>query len=71
MSISKKSFQVKLGVVPVSKFIFSKEETIKYKLLLDKKLKHWKIDFVNMVYIALREIKKGEEYKHPSPFSVL
>ncbi|WP_255624560.1 hypothetical protein [Clostridioides sp. ES-S-0108-01] len=40
-------YKIKLGVAPTRRNIFSKEEAIKYKQLISKKLKSMHIDFVD------------------------
>ena len=43
-----KNFSIKLGYVPISKFVFSWEDAKKYKQLIENKIKEWGIDYVNI-----------------------
>jgi L-fucose isomerase-like protein len=40
--------QIKLGLAPTRRFCFSVEDSLKYKKLIEEKLKEWKVDFVNI-----------------------
>ena len=40
--------QIKLGLAPTRRRVFSVEDSLKYKKLIEEKLKSWKIDFVNL-----------------------
>ncbi len=39
---------VKLGFCPIGKFVFSHEYALRYKSILEGKLKAWNIDFVSL-----------------------
>ena len=43
-----KEFPVKVGFIPISKFIFNYEESLKYKQRIESKLREWKIDYVSI-----------------------
>lgn len=40
--------KVKLGLAPTRRFCFSVEDAHKYKKLVEKKLKSWEVDFINL-----------------------
>lgn len=40
--------KVKLGLCPIGKFVFSHEDALKYKKLIETKLRNWDIDFVSI-----------------------
>ena len=40
--------KIKLGLAPTRRRVFSVEDSLKYKKLIEKKLKGWEIDFVNL-----------------------
>ncbi len=40
--------KLKLGLAPTRRFVFSAEDAAKYKVLVEQKLKEWKIEFVNV-----------------------
>jgi L-fucose isomerase-like protein len=45
----KRGFEaVKLGYVPISKFVFSREDALRYKRLVQSKLEAWGINFVSI-----------------------
>ena len=46
--MQKKSFKIKLGYIPISKFVFSWEDAKKYKQLIEDELKQWGIEYVNI-----------------------
>ncbi|MHC4122043.1 MAG: L-fucose/L-arabinose isomerase family protein [Planctomycetota bacterium] len=37
-----------MGLCPIGKFVFSNEDAVKYKKLLQKKLKDWQVEFVDL-----------------------
>jgi len=39
---------VKLGLCPIGKFVFSHEDAMRYKAILEDKLRQWGIDYVNI-----------------------
>ena len=39
---------VKIGLAPTRRNVFSVEDSLKYKALIEKKLKSWDVDFVNL-----------------------
>ena len=40
--------KLKLGLAPTRRFVFSVEDAHKYKKAVEKKLRSWKVDFVNL-----------------------
>jgi L-fucose isomerase-like protein len=40
--------KMKIGLAPTRRNVFSVEDSLKYKALIEKKLKSWNIDFVNL-----------------------
>lgn len=40
--------EIKLGLCPIGKFVFSHEDALKYKSLIEKKLRRWDIEFINL-----------------------
>jgi len=54
-----KKFSIKLGYIPISKFVFSWEDAKKYKQLIEDKLKEWSIDYVNIDTV----VKDGMIYR--------
>ena len=43
-----KKKKVKVGLAPTRRRVFSVEDSLKYKGLIEKKLSSWKVDFVNL-----------------------
>jgi L-fucose isomerase-like protein len=43
-----KKKKMKIGLAPTRRNVFSVEDSLKYKALIEKKLKSWNIDFVNL-----------------------
>jgi L-fucose isomerase-like protein len=43
-----KKKKIKIGLAPTRRNVFSVEDSLKYKALIEKKLKSWDIDFVNL-----------------------
>ena len=40
--------KVTIGLMPTRRFCFSREDALKYKGLVEDKLREWEIDFVNI-----------------------
>ena len=45
-------YEIKLGFAPARRFIFSKEDALKFKVLTKEKLQQMGIDFVNYVKLT-------------------
>ena len=43
-----KKKKVKIGLAPTRRNVFSVEDSLKYKALIEKKLKSWDVDYVNL-----------------------
>jgi isopentenyldiphosphate isomerase len=43
-----KKKKVKIGLAPTRRNVFSVEDSLKYKKLIENKLREWEIDFVNL-----------------------
>ena len=43
-----KKKKVKIGLAPTRRNVFSAEDSLRYKALIEEKLKSWNIDFVNL-----------------------
>jgi len=57
--------KIKLGFCPIGKFVFSHEDALKYKKLIEKKLKQWDIDYLGIDGVVKDGIVRSVEDVEP------
>jgi L-fucose isomerase-like protein len=57
---------VKLGLCPIGKFVFSNEDAVRYKTLLQEKLKTWGVDFVDLEGVLEDGLIKDQKHVDPA-----
>lgn len=50
-----------LGLCPIGKFVFSNEDAVKYKKLLQEKLQKWNVDFIDLDEVLEDGLVKGQK----------
>ena len=51
-----------MGLCPIGKFVFSNEDAVKYKKLLQQKLKKWKVDYVDLEGVLKDGLVKDQKH---------
>ena len=57
--------KIKLGFCPIGKFVFSHEDALHYKALLEEKLKAWHIDYVSIDGVLPDGIVRDQSHVDP------
>ena len=55
-----------MGLCPIGKFVFSNEDAVKYKTLLQDKLRQWDVDFVDLDQVLTDGLVKDQAHVAPA-----
>lgn len=58
--------QVKLGFCPIGKFVFSHEDAIRQKRIVEEKLKAWRVDYVSLDGVLPDGMVRSQEHVEPA-----
>lgn len=56
---------IKFGLCPIGKFVFSHEDALRFKFLIEEKLRQWGIEFINLDNILKDGIVRSQEDVEP------
>jgi L-fucose isomerase-like protein len=57
--------EIKLGFCPIGKFVFSHEDALKFKILIEEKLHQWGIEYINLDEVLKDGIVRSQEDVEP------
>ena len=57
--------KVKLGFCPIGKFVFSHEDALRYKALIEAKLREWHVDYVSIDGVLPDGIVRDQSHVDP------